>query len=634
MAALNPIWEFYDPTGTCSSSTDGIGNAQIVIPGGTSLDLYNGNLNAPRILQSVSDTDIEVQIKLTSSLAGRNKDAGLVFQTNNTNLLRFDCYCAATGGTPLRSYIGKIIAGNVTQQNNAILTNTPTYPLWMAVNRTGNVWTFLTSTDGENWTTVDSFAYAMTLAKVGFYAGTSADNPAHTAKIDYFYVDAPRSGISATAVIKEAGLDAVSLSGNLQITGSVVVKEANSNDNNGLDYAVIIGKKLAIVNNWTQYDPLGGCSFGTSVGNLSIAVPSGVKRDLWTDDKNAPRLLQLCGNTDFTIDVKLVSTMSVNGLAQGIIIEQDHNNFIRFSINRASTNNRAFVASIEGSASTLFVSTTISGANQPYIRVERAGDQWKFLTSVDGINYTTWVTFAKAITVSNAGLTALVPASTGFTALFDYFHVDYPLGNPNELIGNFIESMKDSISSFPTIAVDVGISGEFTENFTDVANGAVSVAIAITGDFSETFFDNISGYVGEYILPVIPLDPKPIINLFVNNSARVRSGLDRNTQACKSFYREVHKFAEITKPWEPAIIYETKPDEELDLTLVSHRVYGRDDEYLTIMAAAGLYSVEQRLKQTRLVLPTESQLNIIKRSVGFESQSELREDFAPVWADE
>ena len=109
--------------------------------------------------------------------------------------------------------------------------------------------------------------------------------------------------------------------------------------------------------------------------------------------------------------------------------------------------------------------------------------------------------------------------------------------------------------------------------------------------------------------------------------------LDRDTRAAKSFYREVRKFAESVKSWDAtAVWYETKPDEAHDLTLVSQRVYGRRDEYLTVMAAAGLDSIDQPLPQKRIVLPNEGQLIAIKRRVGFESIADLREAGAPSWA--
>jgi len=110
--------------------------------------------------------------------------------------------------------------------------------------------------------------------------------------------------------------------------------------------------------------------------------------------------------------------------------------------------------------------------------------------------------------------------------------------------------------------------------------------------------------------------------------------LDQDTRAAKSFYREVRKFAERTKAWDAAaIFYETKPDEMYDLSLVSQRVYGRRDEYLAVMAAAGLNTVDQALPQKRIVLPNEGRLLGIKRQTGFESIDDLRVNFVPFWAD-
>lgn len=108
--------------------------------------------------------------------------------------------------------------------------------------------------------------------------------------------------------------------------------------------------------------------------------------------------------------------------------------------------------------------------------------------------------------------------------------------------------------------------------------------------------------------------------------------LDKDTRAAKSFYREVRKFSESAKPWDTtAIFYETKPDEMFDLTLVSQRVYGRRDEYLAVMAAAGIDSIDQPLRQRRIAFPNEGQLIAIKRKTGFESIANLRENGAPIW---
>lgn len=89
-----------------------------------------------------------------------------------------------------------------------------------------------------------------------------------------------------------------------------------------------------------------------------------------------------------------------------------------------------------------------------------------------------------------------------------------------------------------------------------------------------------------------------------------------NTQAAGAFYRLVRRHATATREWEAALWYETKPDERHDLTLVSRRVYGRRDEYLAVMAAAGLSHVDEPLTERKLCLPTEAQLRAFKVAAG------------------
>jgi len=83
------------------------------------------------------------------------------------------------------------------------------------------------------------------------------------------------------------------------------------------------------------------------------------------------------------------------------------------------------------------------------------------------------------------------------------------------------------------------------------------------------------------------------------------------------FYREIRQFAATRQPWQDAARYDSLPDEEWDLTLVSQRVYGNRNEALAVMAAAGLDRVDQPLTQRRLILPTPIQLEAFKRLTGY-----------------
>jgi hypothetical protein len=89
-------------------------------------------------------------------------------------------------------------------------------------------------------------------------------------------------------------------------------------------------------------------------------------------------------------------------------------------------------------------------------------------------------------------------------------------------------------------------------------------------------------------------------------------------QASNRLFVLVRDFALQTPTWGDAIRYYTQPDERLDLTLVSSRVYGTRAESLVIQAAAGLDSPEYEMTEQMLVLPTIEQLRAMRRMAGFE----------------
>ncbi|AJG18826.1 hypothetical protein [Cupriavidus basilensis] len=105
--------------------------------------------------------------------------------------------------------------------------------------------------------------------------------------------------------------------------------------------------------------------------------------------------------------------------------------------------------------------------------------------------------------------------------------------------------------------------------------------------------------------------------------------IEQNTASVSDFYKRVRTFASQTPVWGTALRYQTMPDERWDMTLVSQRVYGRRDEFLAVMAAAGLDSIEQQLTEQLLVLPTEAQLKDIKTAAGFVNLADDRPVTSP-----
>lgn len=109
------------------------------------------------------------------------------------------------------------------------------------------------------------------------------------------------------------------------------------------------------------------------------------------------------------------------------------------------------------------------------------------------------------------------------------------------------------------------------------------------------------------------------------------STLDANTQAARVFWRLVRDFVDTVRPWDAAIYHEVKPDERWDATLISRRVYGRRDEFMAVLAAAGIDMVDSPIEQKTIVLPTEGKLRQLKFEAGFESRQAYRDGDKPSW---
>ncbi|MCB0184078.1 MAG: DUF1349 domain-containing protein, partial [Caldilineaceae bacterium] len=181
--ALNSRWQYVDPLG---DSTLEINGEQIVItvPAGVRHDLWEGNRNAPRLLQTVNNTDFEAEVKFESRLRRKYQLQGIMAQADTDNLLRFNFQSDGTnvslvvvsfsGGTPT------IVAGEVIPESS---------DYYMRVRLEGNQWTIFYSADGATWQTKPSLTFTQSLAltKIGPFIGNAGAPPAFTGIIDYFF---------------------------------------------------------------------------------------------------------------------------------------------------------------------------------------------------------------------------------------------------------------------------------------------------------------------------------------------------------------------------------------------------------------------------------------------------------------
>ncbi len=184
-ATLDPRWSFVNPAGDVTKTMTGTG-LRLDIPAGPH-DLWTNNQNAPRILQSVANTDFEVETKFETSPVNGIQFEGVHVEASPGNWARFVVYAVngktyadsrtMTGGKPTTRATSQIAAGTT---------------LWIRVKRVGDRWTASYSRNGTTWTTYANYTYAMTVSKIGPFAGTDNTGsgtpyPTFSSTVDSFF---------------------------------------------------------------------------------------------------------------------------------------------------------------------------------------------------------------------------------------------------------------------------------------------------------------------------------------------------------------------------------------------------------------------------------------------------------------
>ena len=177
--------------------------------------------------------------------------------------------------------------------------------------------------------------------------------------------------------------------------------------------------------------------------NLQLSVPEGVAHDAWGVN-NSVRVMQPTQNENFEIVTKFESIVNKRYQTQGILVEQDANNYLRFDTHY-DQGVMLYVASVVNGVPTGIITSGPLVATHSYLRVTRIGDQWTYSTSADGNIWTSaGNNFNRAMNVTSTGVFVANQAfganpAPAHTAVIDYFfNADAPIipedGNP---IGNF-----------------------------------------------------------------------------------------------------------------------------------------------------------------------------------------------------
>jgi regulation of enolase protein 1 (concanavalin A-like superfamily) len=372
----------------------------LTVPGGSNHDpSFGGVNNSVRVMQTVGNGDFTIEVKFDSIPTSQYQFEGIIVQQDANNYLR--CQFGSAGSI-LVVGVDTIISQVESQMFSPVISiPSGARSLWMRLKKAGNTWTQTWSADGNTYNTAGSFTQPLNVSSVGPFAGnygsTASVSPAFTASIDYF------NGIASSAPIP-------------MITDNFNISPLPSSG--GLN-----------TNIWTLVNPAGG-SYSLNGTDLLLTAPGGSNHDpSYGGVNNAVRVMQAVGNSDFTVEVKFDSIPISQYQFEGIIIQQDAANYLRFQFGSTGsilvTGADTMLSKVENQ---LFspVITIPSGTSSLWMRVQRSGSTWTESWSADGKTYNTAGSFVQALTVSNIGpfsgnynnTPSIAPA---FTSAVDYF---------------------------------------------------------------------------------------------------------------------------------------------------------------------------------------------------------------------
>jgi uncharacterized repeat protein (TIGR02543 family) len=174
------LWTFVNPLNDASVAVTG-GELVMTVPGGTAHDIWTAGAQAPRVMQTVPNTDLIAEMRFTSALSAKYQIQGFLAEQDPSTFIRLDF---VRDGTRTRAFAATFTGGIPTvRKDTAIAAATP---LWLRVERTGSTWRHRFSLNGSTWVTAATFTFPMSLNRAGVYFGNAGSPaPAFTGRMDY-----------------------------------------------------------------------------------------------------------------------------------------------------------------------------------------------------------------------------------------------------------------------------------------------------------------------------------------------------------------------------------------------------------------------------------------------------------------
>ncbi len=177
----------------------------------------------------------------------------------------------------------------------------------------------------------------------------------------------------------------------------------------------------ALGGHWTVAGPNGSIGALSNQGNQSFLELTTSNGDFELLGNNrSTRAIQQVENGDFGIAARFLSVADAPGQAQGLIVENDDDNWIALQgrMTLAGFELSALVTTNANTSTRLFA--VLSPQEASHLRIDRFGDIWTFEYSADGQSWNSLGTISQNLAVSGVG-TFAASESDGFTAQIDYF---------------------------------------------------------------------------------------------------------------------------------------------------------------------------------------------------------------------
>jgi hypothetical protein len=176
---------------------------------------------------------------------------------------------------------------------------------------------------------------------------------------------------------------------------------------------------------WTFVNPVGDGTYEMTGTQLRLNVPEGISHNIWLGGNRSVRVMQPTQNIDFEIVTKFESTVNERYQMQGMLVEQDSSNFLRFEAHHDGTNVRIYAAKFVNGNPIAVITTVTLPSTPSHLRVTRVGPQWSMSFSNDGETWTSAGSFNHALNVASTGVFAANHGGPGNepaqTAIVDYF---------------------------------------------------------------------------------------------------------------------------------------------------------------------------------------------------------------------